>query len=176
MRGRVVSKGAPIARATVDFPPDHGAYVNAVDPFDVVSVEAVTGRDGRFDLTLPPEGATAVRVRTDRMTARRPLAFGRATVIDVGDIELPSAIVVAVNYAGDQRCVLFAVGPFGSSGVSTVESTSAAPGVRQLLLPEPGRWVIAAKCGSREVPVAPGILEVPPDVSEWSAHVTLSPR
>lgn len=177
--GRVVRRGVPVARARVDVPPDYAAYAKSVDPFDVVSLESTTGSDGRFELALPPRGATEVRVTFGRLVARRVLPAssdtGRPDRIDVGDIELPPEIVVSVTYVGDDRCGLVAAGPLGKSGVAIVDAVTPGPGRKRLSLPEPGDWILAAKCGGREFRVEPRVLEVPENVTEWGAHVTLIP-
>jgi hypothetical protein len=115
VRGRVVRFGVPLAGARVDVPPDPDVYGRAADPYDVgydgVPAETVTGRDGRFQIALPPGGAAEVRVTFQRVTARRPVARSGPATIDLGDIDLPAAIRVSLTCFADESCQLMVPAP-----------------------------------------------------------------
>lgn len=176
VRGRVVRRGRPLPNVWVDVPPDHQSYLEAADPLDVLSFAAVTDSDGRFLVTLPPRGAVELRLAHEGAVVRVPVAGQRSGRLELGDIEWPGSIAVRIVYAADERCGLAASGPLGRSGMTIVEAVILAPGLRRLMLPEPGRWVLALVCLGREVAVDPPILEVPADVPEWSAYVMTGRR
>jgi hypothetical protein len=142
VRGRVVRFGVPLAGARVDVPPDLDAYARAVDPYDVVydgvAGETVTGRDGRFEIALPPGSATEVRITFQRVTARRPVAQSGPGTIDLGDIELPAVVRLSLTYVGDEWCQLLAAGPFGGLALVTVEAKTDGPSRWRLRTLDPG--------------------------------------
>ncbi len=173
VEGRVLQNGIPLAAASVEIPPDHMAYLQGGDPFDVVAPATVTASDGRFELALPARGGSEVLIRSDDRSARYALpAIAAGGLLSLGDLNLPTSIVVAVVYTGDERCVLRAAGPFGRSGVHVIEAEVLAPARRRLLLPEPGQWVLRADCGGQEARVQPAVMDVP-RTSAWSAHISL---
>ncbi len=172
---RVVRRGMPIGGAVVDAPPDHATLLTVADPYDVIAPETSTAGDGRFGLSLAPGGATEIRIARERTIVRRPLPRIRSGLIDLGDIEWPSAIAVTLDYVGDERCALAALGPFGRSGISALDATIVLPGLRRVVVPEPGQWVITARCTGREWPVQPAMIDVPPDVDEWRAQIVVPP-
>ena len=174
--GRVWQRGVPVAGALVDLAPDLATFARRADPFDAVSPGTVTGTDGRFDVSLPPGGASDVRITFDDAILRRAIPQGlKGRVIDLGDLELPAPIVVDVEYHGPEYCTLIGVGPIGRSRVSLAEATVSGPGRRRLRLPEGGRWATAARCGTRDRHVRPASIDVPVGANTWKAYLTVEP-
>ena len=172
--GRVVRGGMPVLGAQVGLAPDLARVAQAADPFDLVAPATATGSDGRFDLALPPHDGGEIRIVADGAVVRVSVPVG-GEVVQLGDVNLPAEIVVDVRYNGPEGCLLVGVGPFGRSGMSIVEAIDAGPGVRQLPLPEAGRWMLMARCGTRELPVRPAMVDVPGDVARWETGVTVAP-
>jgi hypothetical protein len=171
--GRVMRNGLPLARAQVEAAPLVEVYRTAADPLDVISPPGATAADGRFVLALSPGGAAEIRVSYQGSSIRVPLpAIPNGSTLDLGDIALPAAIAVRVSHTGGERCALQAAGPLGFTRMAIVEARAAGAGVSLLLLPEPGQWVLALQCGAERLAVQPPILDVPQQVTEWSAHIT----
>jgi hypothetical protein len=67
---------------------------------------------------------------------------------------------------GRDECELAATGPIGASGVVVVRAVHRSPGVRDVQLPEPGRWWLSLDCDKREVAVDPSMIDVPKGTQE----------
>ena len=174
--GRVVRNGLPVPGVWVDVPATHDAYLTASDPMDAIAPAAATGPDGRFQVVLPQRGAVELRLDHGGVVTRVPLpGVSDDATLDLGDLALHGTISVRVTYAGDERCALVAAGPLGHTGMTLVEAQPMAPGTRTLTLPEPGRWLLELRCGRVAARAEPPLLDVPAQVTEWSAHVMMAP-
>ena len=161
--GRVLYHDAPVPGARVRFVPNVQTLAAAVDVRDAASIEQQTGDDGRFGLALPPTTEGVIQaIGPDGNTARVPLASPRIrSDIDLGDIRLPRHRRLTVRLDAAAPCVLNAVGPLGSLGVSMVSESASSSNLHWFDLPEPGQWMLDADCGGRAVPIVPSVVSIP---------------
>ena len=163
--GRVLYQDLPVAAARVRFVPNVETLAAAVDVRDTASIEEKTDDEGRFRLALPPSTSGTVQViGPDGNTTRLPLFEPRAIAdIDLGDIRLPNHRRLTVRLDTADACVLNAVGPLGSLGVSMVAESAASSNLHWFDLPEAGEWMLDADCGGRSVPLVPSVVSIPAD-------------
>ena len=176
VRGRVLRDRQPAPGVVVGLAPDLRSYFSGADPMDLVSFSALTDDAGRFDVSVPPAGMAVLRIGTnDTGVVRVPLGpvDQLPAVSDLGDIELPSPVRLVVEVEGGRGCALSAAGPFGSSGLTVVQSVPDADGRHVFRLPEPGRWVLSLTCGGKDVPVVPPLVAVPSGEPEVYARVAV---
>ena len=161
--GRVLYHDLPVPAARVRFVPNVETLAAAVDVRDTASIEVQTDDEGRFRLALPPSTIGTVQViGPDGNAARVPLLETRGTVdIDVGDISLPNHRRLTVRLDTAVACVLTAVGPLGSLGVSMITESAVSSNLHWFDLPEPGQWMLDADCGGRSVPLVPSVVSIP---------------
>src|SRR5262249_20923823 len=121
-RGRVLRGGTPSVGARVRIVPDSKAFVAASDVRDFASPDAGTGADGRFVLPLPPVVSGVIQVvAPDGSSVRVPIpARAGSGDIELGDIALTEPRRLIVRVVGGTGCVLYAVGPAGTLGLSVV--------------------------------------------------------
>ena len=175
--GRVVQNDAPVAGLWVRALPALDVVVGAPDALDLIVAPTLTGADGRFALELPADRPMELRIGDEPGAVRRvPVPAGRADEeTSLGDLALSAPITVTATLVLPEGCDLVATGPAGRTGLALVQGTRAAPGEWALVLPEPGAWYVSALCGGgREVPLAPTVIEIPPDVTGW--RILLTPR
>ena len=163
--GRVLYHDLPVTAARVRFVPNVETLAEAVDIRDTASIEAETDDGGRFRLALPPSTVGTVQViGPDGNTTRVPLLEPRALAdVDLGDIRLPNPRRLTVRLETSAACVLNAVGPLGSLGVSMIAESAASSNLHWFDLPEAGEWMLDADCGGRSVPLVPSVVSIPAD-------------
>jgi hypothetical protein len=177
VRGRVVRRGQLLAGVPVRAVPDLALIGSSRDPTAFIMPDGITGPDGRFAVALPPQGATELRIgREDLGMIRIRLQPVKELplVTDVGDVELAGQVRLTVTVPGADGCDLHAAGPMETSGMSVVDAVQRSPGMRELLLPEAGKWLLTLTCGNREVMLDPPAVDIPAGMTE--ATVTLIVR
>ena len=163
VKGRVLSQGRPMAGLPVGLFPALEQMVDAPDPLDYVTRATWTDDTGRFEVALPPRGRVSLRIGESRRGVTRISLVSSDTergVLDLGDIELSPPVKLVVTLAPELRCPVSVVGPVGVSGVSIVEPVGESQGALVFELPEPGRWMLWAQCGERELSVVPSFVDV----------------
>jgi hypothetical protein len=83
-----------------------------------------------------------------------------AALLDLGDIDLGSPLVITIVLDQDTACDVRATGPIGRSGLQIVTGPRTAPGLFRMVLPEPGLWAFGLLCGREERPLAPPTVTV----------------
>jgi len=161
--GRVLSHDVPVPGARVRFVPNVQTLIAALDIRDSAAVTVQSDEEGRFSLALPPATDGTVQViGLDGNTTRLPPLPPHVTAdIEFGDISLPDHRRLVVRLSTTAECVLNAVGPTGSLGVSIVAESAASANLHWFDLPEPGQWMLEADCGGRTVALVPPIVLVP---------------
>jgi hypothetical protein len=163
VRGRVVVGGKPRAGVDVMSVPAPDAYRAARDLVDVKGGDAQTGADGRFTIAAAAGGGGELRVGGGALPIRRiPLPRVPALLLDLGDIELGSALELTIVLDQDSQCDVRATGPIGRSGLQIVLGTRSAPGLYRMFLPEPGLWAFGLLCGREGFALSPPTTHVTP--------------
>lgn len=161
-RGRVVVDGVPVDAAVVSVLPAFEAIAGARNPISLFSESTRTGRDGRFETSLPDEGQVSLTVSYEGAAAR--LALGDVgdlpPVIELGDIRLEAPIEVEVLVALQPGCVLQAAGPVGEPGMAIVRALPLAAGRWLLRVRLPGRWLFEASCAGTAVSLEPALATI----------------
>ncbi|MBI3493707.1 MAG: hypothetical protein HY047_18315, partial [Acidobacteria bacterium] len=149
--GRVLRRGLPVSDARIRFVPDALALSISFDPRVHLSDETRTGGDGRFTLMLPPSRAGVVQVLTQEGPSVRVglPAAPKLREIALGDIVVPDTKHVTLRLLDPRSCELVAVGPMGEMGLTTVRVSATPSHVYWMELPEPGTWILNARCGDR---------------------------
>ena len=157
IRGRVLVDYLPVAGVPVRVLPLLGDLEQASDPTRLVAPSSVTGTDGRFELSVPPEGAGVLAIGGKGVrTVRFPYAPAEQlpTVSDLGDIVLSGVKEVRIRL-NHGPCKLSAVGPVGQLGMEIVDALYEGNGLHLLGVPEPGMWWLHAECGGEVRAVNP---------------------
>lgn len=160
--GRVLRRHAPVVGARIRFVPDAPTFANSSDPSVNLADEAQSAEDGAFSLVLPASHAGMIQILTPAGQSLRlalPTMPG-AKSIALGDIAVPDAARVTLRLLDARRCGLVAVGPLGQLGMSTVRVSATPSNVYWVELPEPGTWVLSARCGDRDYAVDPPAVTV----------------
>jgi hypothetical protein len=161
VRGRVLTGGQPLAGVDVISLPAPEAFRSADDVVDLKGGDARTGADGRFAVMLAAGGGGDLRVGGGTLPIRRiPLPRVPAALLDLGDIDLGSPLVITIVLDQDTACDVRATGPIGRSGLQIVTGPRTAPGLFRMVLPEPGLWAFGLLCGREERPLAPPTVTV----------------
>lgn len=161
VRGRVVSRGEPVAGVDIVSLPDTQAYLQSADMTDLKGGDGRTGGDGRFAVTLSPAGGGEVRVGGGRYPIRRfPLPRRATPVVDLGDIDLGAPLDVTIVLDQDPGCEVRATGPIGHAGLQVIGGSRIAPGLFRITFPEEGTWEVQLACGRNERPLAPGLVTI----------------
>jgi hypothetical protein len=174
--GRVLRDQAPVPRVAVRLVPDLPVLAAAENPLDYVGGESSTDEDGRFVLALPPRGAAELLIgdpATGVLRQKLRPSDDLMPFSDIGDVELPELLRVVAMLDGRDECHLVATGPIGASGVVVVRAVHRSPGVRDLQLPEQGRWWLSLDCDQREVAVDPSMIDVPEGTQETTVQLQL---
>ncbi len=161
-RGRVLRAGLPVDGARVRLIPDPQTLAAADDVRDLAAPDLSTTADGRFAMALPPVISGALQITAaDGSSVRTALPSPAGSGdLDLGNILLPDPQRVVVRLVGGDGCVVSAVGPLGLLGVTIVRQSESTDLVRWLDIPEPGRWMLNADCGSRPASVTPDVLVI----------------
>jgi hypothetical protein len=173
-RGRVLRHGLPVVGARVRFVPDASAWMRSTDATALISPEVATGATGAFLLSLPPEHAGEVQViGSDGALARvrLPLPAGNGE-FHLGDLLLSDPRRLVVRLLANAVCEMYAVGPLGSLGLTTVRADRAS-NVFLFDVPEPGAWALGADCGQRAVEVSPPAVTIASEGPEVTIDVYL---
>jgi hypothetical protein len=161
VRGRVVSGGRPLEGVPVVSVPDPQAIRDAIDPIDLKGGDARTGVDGRFVVSQSAAGGGELRVGGAPYAVRR-LSLPRvpSPLIDLGDVDLGTPIVVTIALDQDPGCDLRAAGPVGQTGLQVVSGQRSGPGLFRLALPEAGMWELGLACGRVERALSPSVVSI----------------
>jgi hypothetical protein len=161
VRGRVVSRGSPLAGVNVLSLPDPEAYAQSADSTDVKGGDARTGADGSFVVSLAPRGGGEVRVGGGDYPVRRfPLPRVPVPVVDLGEIELGGPIEVTFALDQDPGCDIRATGPIGRTGLQVIGGSRTSGGVFTIAFPEEGTWEVNLACGRVERSLAPPLVSI----------------
>jgi len=161
-RGRVVSRGRPVAGISVISVPDPVRFNDAGDVTDVKGGDARTDADGRFAVMLAPTGGGELRIGGGSYAVTRvPLPATPATSVDLGEVEIAAPISFVVTIEGDPGCILQAVGPIGRMGLQIVNAARDSAGHR-ISVPESGLWQFGLLCAAGRRSLAPGSMSVTP--------------
>ena len=160
VRGRVVSRGRPIAGVEIVSVPDTETMMRARDVTEVKGGDARTGPDGRFVVALAPSPGGELRIGGGAYAIRRvPLPRSPASSLDLGDIELEAPIDLLIVIEGDPGCTLQAVGPIGKMGLQVVNAVRE-PGGHRLAVAEPGIWQFGLTCATGRRLLLPDSVQV----------------
>ncbi len=175
--GRVVRHGIPAAGLPVRVLPALDAIAGTPAALDHVVPPGASDEEGRFEMALPTGAPYELRIGEAPEAVRRiPLPAGvEGDVIDLGIVSLTTPVTVAVSVLLPAACELGAAGPFGRTGLSIVAGVQLAAAEWRLVLPEAGPWLVSGTCGSRDLPLAPAVVDVPAGVSEWGVVLTIRP-
>ena len=178
VRGRVLVDNQPATGVSVRVVPDLAAYRDALDPIDVVAPAAVSDMNGRFDLVLPSRGRGEVLFGLAGAANRR-WPFGDVErlppVTDLGDVALPSPVIVRVYLTGGP-CDLRAAGPIGTLGTTMVTAIREPPGpLYRFELPEAGFWWLDATCDDRPAELHPPVLQIDQNGTPQLVEVIATP-
>jgi hypothetical protein len=161
--GRVIAAGKPRAGVDVISLPVPKAYREAEDLVDLKGGDARTGPDGRFSVMAAAGGGGELRVGGGSLPIRRiPLPPVPVPLLDLGDIELGSALDLTVVLDQDSSCGVRATGPIGQSGLQIVLAVRTAPGLFRIVLPEPGLWAFGLLCGRDGFALSPPTMQITP--------------
>jgi hypothetical protein len=161
--GRVIAAGKPRAGVDVISLPAPKAYREAEDLVDLKGGDARTGADGRFSVMAAAGGGGELRVGGGSLPIRRiPLPRVPVPLLDLGDIELGSALDLTVVLDQDSSCGVRATGPIGQSGLQIVLAVRTAPGLYRIILPEPGVWAFGLLCGREGFALSPPTMQITP--------------
>ena len=174
--GRVWAEQAPAAGVPIRWIPDAAVYQASLDPIALITPEAVTDGDGRFDHALPPNGGGELRIGGPQSGHLRH-AFANvadlARSVDLGDLQLPRRRTATV-WLSHSGCELVATGPLGSLGISSIRSRADGIGrAHRLPLPAPGFWWLSATCAGRPVTLVPSFVQVADDEQAVVREVTV---
>jgi hypothetical protein len=125
--------------------------------------EGLTDADGRFTIALPLRGRAELRIGDARDGIRRVgvgAADQAARATDVGVIDLSSIVTVSLVLEASEGCDLLLSGPTGRAGMTLMRARRVGPSMFEAAVPEPGRWLVAATCGTRERIVLPSAIDV----------------
>lgn len=160
-RGRVLTSGKPAAGVDVVAMPDPAAYSAALDPIDLKGGDARSGPDGRFSLALAPGGGGELRIGGGRHGVTRvPLPRASLPIVELGDIELGSPVMVRVALDQDSTCQIRATGPISRPGLQIVIGTRTGPAAFVIRLPEAGSWEFGLLCGREDRALAPAVVKI----------------
>jgi hypothetical protein len=76
-------------------------------------------------------------------------------MMDIGDIELASAIEINVVLDRDPGCPVQAIGPIGKAGMQMVSAVRDPDGSQRILVPESGVWQFVLVCGNERRSLTP---------------------
>jgi hypothetical protein len=167
--GRVLQHGLPVMGARVRFVPDASAWMRSTDATALISPEVGTDASGAFALSLPAEQVGELQaIGLDGALARVPLPKpGGRGEVHLGDVLLPDPRRLVVRLLANAVCEMYATGPIGSLGLTTVHANRAS-NVYWFDVPEPGGWALSADCGPGVVEINPPAVTIPsegPDVT-----------
>ena len=129
VRGRVLAGGKPLGGVDVLSLPSPDAFKSADDFVDLKGGDTRTGADGRFVVMAAASGGGELRVGGGTWPVRRvPLPRQPAPLLDLGDIDLGSAIGIAIVLDQESPCDVRATGPIGQSGLQVVTAVRSGPG------------------------------------------------
>jgi hypothetical protein len=161
VRGRVMAGRTPLAGVDVISLPDPGAFAQTADLTELKGGDGRTGQDGRFVVSLASGGGGEVRVGGGRYPIRRfSLPSVPLPLVDLGDIDLGSAIEMTMVLDRDPGCDIRATGPVGRSGLQVIVGTRTGPGLFTIVFPEEGSWEVHLLCGRDEHALAPSLLAI----------------
>lgn len=175
LKGRVLRNGMPARGVRVAIVPDLAQFAAAGDLTEMRGGDTQSDEDGRFVVSLAARGSSELRIGDERAGVRRvPLgpAESLSGVIDIGDVELGATAVVTFVLEGDGSCDILLTGPAGRTGMSVLRSSRIGPALSQAVVPEPGRWHVAAVCGPRERAVVPASIDVPASARDITVRLT----
>jgi hypothetical protein len=162
--GRVLQHGLPVMGARVRFIPEAAAWTTSTDATALISPEVGTDATGAFVLRLPPEHAGELQVigRDGALVRARLPSPGGNGEFHLGDLFLPDPRHLVVRLLANVVCELYATGPLGSLGLTTVRADRAS-NVYWFDVPEPGGWALSADCGPMAVEIDPPAVTIPSD-------------
>lgn len=162
--GRVTRDGVPAQGVPITVVPDLAQFASTDDMTELRGGDAATDQDGRFTVLLASRGRGEIRIGQEATGVRRiPLGAAETLppIIDVGTVELDALPPVTLVLEGSDGCELMLVGPSERTGMTIVRASRLGPSMFQASLPEPGRWMVSAVCGSRERAVVPAAIDLP---------------
>jgi hypothetical protein len=167
--GRVLQHGLPAIGARVRFVPEPAAWMSSTDATALISPEVGTDTTGAFELWLPPEHVGELQVigRNGALTRVRLPSTAPNGDFHLGDVLLPDPHHLVVRLLANAPCELYATGPLGSLGLTTVHAERGS-NAYWFDVPEPGSWAFSAECGPIALEIDPPAVTVPsegPDVT-----------
>lgn len=172
--GRVIRDGVPAAGIRIATVPDMAAFATSEDVTELLGGETSTDRDGQFMVALAPRGTIELRIG-DETTGVRRVALGNAEslprLVDVGTIELGPLPPLTLVLEQSGGCELLLTGPMERLGLTVQSATRVGPSLYRTALPEPGSWLIAARCAGRPRALIQSIVEVPAGAGEQTVHL-----
>ena len=173
-RGRVLVGGKPVAGVDVFSVPDATAFANATDPVDAKGGDGRTDHDGRFVVSVAPSGGGELRIGGGEYSTKRvPLPRTALPLVDVGDIDLGSPLMVQVVLDRDPGCNLLATGPVGRLGLQVVTGVRTAPGFFRVVVPEEGQWQFGLDCTGRIRSLTPTLVLIGQDLNGKDVRLTV---
>ncbi len=161
VRGRVLAGGVPVDGVAIVSVPDAATFNAVADLTDAKGGDAKTGTDGRFSVMASAAGGGELRVGGGPYAVKR-IALPRPPVptLDLGDIDLGTAIELLVVLDRDPGCVVQAVGPVGRTGLQIVTGVRRGDGSFKVSVPEPGLWQFGLLCREQRRSLSPGMVQI----------------
>ena len=161
VRGRVLAAGKPVHGVNVTSVPDAATFRGAEDMTDVKGGDTRTDVTGRFSVMVAPSGGGELRIGGGEYAVKRiPLPRPPGTSLDIGDIDLGTAIELMVVLDRDPGCQVRAAGPLGVTGLHLVFGVRKGEATYTMALPEPGLWQFDLVCADGRRPLEPSFMRV----------------
>ena len=161
VRGRVLAAAKPVRGVAVTSVPDPATFRGAEDMTEVKGGDTRTDATGRFSVMVAASGGGELRIGGGEYAVKRiPLPRPPAASLDLGDIDLATAIELLLVLDRDPGCQVRAAGPLGVTGLHLVFGVRNGEGTYAMALPEPGLWQFDLKCADGRRPLEPSSLRI----------------